>query len=308
MRRLAPIAALVVSSFFLAGSATAQSPAASAAETLFREGKTLAAAQRYDEAIAKFRASQELEASVGVLLSLGDAYRARGKVASAWSAYVSAKSLAESKSDPRVTDAELRAASVRARLPRLIIRVASTADVSVTDNGLPLPPASFGSALPVDPGSHEIVASAKGRRSFRVTEDLTEGQSRAVAIPALEIDPIAPDDASGNTQRTVGTGLVIGGAASAVIGLVLGSVAISKWNTVTSTCPNRLCDTAADRSAVHDDATAADTFAVASTITVAVGVVALAAGLVLRMTAPSKAPASTSALAWSPGTLGGTFP
>ena len=302
MRSLrAPVAALVAACLLVGTSALAQSPAASAAETLFREGKALYATQRYDDAIEKFRASQDLEPSVGVLLSLGDAYRARGRVASAWSAYVSAKDLAKTKGDSRVTDAEVRAAAVRPRLPHLTIRLRSAGDVSVQDNGLTLPPASFGSSLPVDPGPHTIVATAKGHRPFRATADLSEGQSREIVVPALEVEPLAqqaePADA---TRRTVVAGLLIGGGALTVVGLVFGGLAISKWSTVADKCPNRVCENDSDRSAVRGDAKTADGFAIASTVTVAVGVLAVAAGVVLRVTAPS----STVAL----GPRGITFP
>jgi len=291
------LVAAVLACTLCGGRAAAQSPAASAvAEKLFREGKTLFAAGDYDRAIEKFRASEEVEPSVGVLLSLGDAYRSRGKVASAWGAYVAARDLAKTKNDARVTDADQRAAEVSTRLPHLTIRVASAADVTVTDNGLALPPASFGSPLPVDPGPHAIVASARGRRTYRVTQVLTEGQGREVSVPVLDPEeaagPLAPPEPRrGDTQRTVGTAMLVGGGAVTAVGLVFGALAIGKWHTATTACPGMQCDSGSARDGATDDAKSADRLALVSTVGVGVGVAALAIGLVLRLTAPSSAPA-----------------
>ncbi len=297
MTRRAALASFVLACSLACGAAHAQGSASAAAEKLFREGKALASAGEWDEAIAKFKASQELEPSVGVLLSLGDAYRTRGQVASAWSAYVAARDLARTRGDARAVDAEARAADVSPRLPRLTIRVSPQPDVSVTDDGLALPAASFGTALPVDPGLHTIVATAKGRRPFRTTQTIGEAQVREIVVPVLAVDddaapkplPLPPPPANdrGDPQRTVGLGLVIGGGVATGAGLVLGAVAISKWSSVTAACPAKECDTAGQRDSAESDARAATHFATASTIGVVVGLVAIGAGLVLRMTAPS---------------------
>ncbi|MBS2020166.1 MAG: hypothetical protein JST00_45320 [Deltaproteobacteria bacterium] len=303
-------AAIALGVLLAPGTSSAQNTAASAAaEKLFREGKALAASQRYEEAIEKFTASQELEPSVGVLLSLGDAYRARGRVASAWSAYTSARDLAKTKGDARVIDAEQRAAEVSPRLPRLTIHVvAPVPDIQVTDNGLPLPRASFGTSLPVDPGVHTIVATAKGRRTFRGSTSVAEAQAGTIDVPILELDPLASDarrdDGRGDTQRTIGTSLLVGGGAVTAVGLVFGGIALSKWSSVESACPDRVCDTNEERSATEGDARAADRFAVASTVTVGIGLAAVAAGIVLRMIAPSRTTTTTTGDRFG---LGGTF-
>lgn len=293
--------------------ADAQNSAASAAaEKLFREGKSLSAAAKYDDAIAKFRASQELEPSVGVLLSLGDAYRALGKVASAWSAYVSATDLARARGDSRVADAEQRAADVSARVARLTIRLAVPIDVSVSDNGLTLPAASLGSSLPVDPGPHVIVATAKGRRTFRATEDLVEGRSSEVLVPVLERDepsPVtAPEADRSSTRRTLVPILLIGGGITTVAGLVFGAFAVSKWSSVTTACPERQCDTATERESARGDARSAQGFATVSTVAVAVGTIALGTGLVLHLTAPSKTLALSTTVGVRTIAIGGSFP
>ncbi|HEY8078038.1 MAG TPA: hypothetical protein VIF62_28120 [Labilithrix sp.] len=295
MTARAAFASFALACTLVAGAAHAQSTASAPAEKLFREGKALAASGDLEQAIAKFKASQDLEPSVGVLLSLGDAYRARGQVASAWGAYVAARDLARSRTDARVADAEARAADVKPRLPRLTVRVAPQGDVTVSDEGLTLPPASFGTSLPVDPGAHTIVATARGKRPFRATQTIGEAQAREIFVPVLQDDDAAAprplpeppaEERHDDPQRTVGLGLVIGGGVATAAGFVLGAVAISKWSSVTAACPEKQCDTLGQRDAAESDARAASHFAAASTIGIVVGLVAIGAGFVLRMTAP----------------------
>lgn len=295
MKRLGLGVALVALS--LSASVPSMAQTQPVANKLFQEGRALVEKKQYPEAIEKFKASHAMEPSVGALLNLGDAYKELGKIASAWSAYTNATSLAKARSDNRAAEAEQRAKALEPRLPKLTVHTtARHAEMSVTDNGLALPAASFETALPVDPGPHAVVATAKGKKAFRASIDLAEGQSREVIIPALEDDPSASaplgdpgkDSSRGDTQRTVGTGLLIGGGVVTVAGLVFGAVAISKWGTVKDTCPDKHCPTEADRARLDDDARSAGTFATISTIGVIVGVVAAGAGLALHLTAPSK--------------------
>ena len=295
MKRLGLGAALVALS--LSASVPSMAQTQPVANKLFQEGRALVEKKQYPEAIEKFKASHAMEPSVGALLNLGDAYKELGKIASAWSAYTNATSLAKARSDNRAAEAEQRAKALEPRLPKLTVHTtARHAEMTVTDNGLALPAASFETALPVDPGPHAVVATAKGKKAFRANVDLAEAQSREVIIPALEDDlaasaPPAKDNTRGDTQRTVGTGLLVGGGVVTVAGLVFGAVAISKWGTVNDTCPDKHCPTEADRARLDDDARSAGTFATISTIGVIVGVVAAGAGLALHLTAPSKSAA-----------------
>lgn len=299
-----------------ARSAQAQSTSVQAAlaETLFREGKQLleeasklsgpAASAKLDEAIEKLRASDQSDRGVGTRIALGDAYRDRGKVGSAWASYNSARDFALTLSppDPRAEDAVKRAAEVAPRVPRLVIRVLQRqTELSVTDNGVAVPLGGLGSALPVDPGRHEIVATARGRRPFQTKVEVGEGQTQDVAIPLLEWDErtLTPRTEAdrGEPQRTIGNGLLIGGGAVVLVGLVLGGVALARWSDVKDVCPNPdACPTPAARSSVAGDRDAAATFATASTVVVSTGLVAAAVGLVLRLTAPKTTSSTASAL------------
>jgi hypothetical protein len=72
-------------------------------------------------------------------------------------------------------------------------------------------------------------------------------------------------------------------------GLVLGGVAVAKWNSITATCPGGTCSTEADRARMAPDQSTASTFATLSTIGVAAGGVTLAAGILLAIVAPGGA-------------------
>lgn len=301
MKRLGLGAALVALSLAMSVPSVAEAQTNPGAIKLFQEGRALLEKKQYGEAIEKFKASHAMDPSVGALLNLGDAYKELGKFASAWSAYTNATSLAKARNDNRAAEGEQRARALEPRLPKLTVHVtARHVDIAVTDNGMALPAASFETALPVDPGPHAVVATAKGKKAFRANVELAESQSRDVTIPALEDDPNAitsssaphKDDTHGDGQRTLGTGFLIGGGIVTVAGLAFGAVALSKWGTVKDTCPDKHCPTEADRARLDDDAKSASTFATVSTIGVIVGVIAAGAGLALHLTAPSKTAAS----------------
>src|SRR5260221_9700518 len=77
--------ALVVSSALVAPDARAQpSPDDAGAEALFLEGRRLMDAARFDEACAKFAASQKLAPGLGTLMNLADCEEHRGRTATAW--------------------------------------------------------------------------------------------------------------------------------------------------------------------------------------------------------------------------------
>src|SRR5262249_38798031 len=86
------------------------------------------------------------------------------------------------------------AAALQGRLPKLRIVVqAPPSGLRVTEDGQELSPASFGLALPVDPGAHEIVASAPGFAAWKQTVTAAEGDTSEVTIVLTEL-PKPPVD------------------------------------------------------------------------------------------------------------------
>lgn len=176
--------------------ALAEAPAASAAaEALFREGKALYAAKRYAEACPKLAESHRLDPGTGTLLLLASCHEAEGKTATAWSEFTEAAGRAkqEGRAD-RETAARDRAAALLAKLARFTLRVAppAAAGLEVKLDGAAMGAPTWGSALPIDPGEHEVTASAPGKRAWttkvRVEKD---GASATVDVPALADEPVA---------------------------------------------------------------------------------------------------------------------
>ncbi len=184
--RIAACAAAIAAIFMVArGDAYAQpSPAA---EKLFRDGRKLLASGDIDRACEAFAASTRLEPSIGALLNLGDCREKQGKTATAWAAFVEAGNLAKRRSDKRRNEAERRASKLEERLSYLTIRV-PTPGVHVTRDGKPVDAGTFGVALPIDPGPHELAAEGGGRSWHRdiVIGPTNDWQSVVVELEAEE--------------------------------------------------------------------------------------------------------------------------
>lgn len=219
--------------------ATAQPEARgkAAAEALFQEGKALFDQGKYEEACAKFAASQELDGGFGTLMNLGECFERRGMTASAWATFKEAAGLARnSNQTDRETAARDRATRLETSLSKVIVRAApsvmETPGLTVRLNGTPLPRAVWGSAVPVDPGTQHLEVAAPGYRAWSATLNVPTGPGQTpVDLPPLVREqaegpgsttlpttptqskpltgkPPAADD--GTTQRTLG--YVLGGA------------------------------------------------------------------------------------------------
>ncbi len=305
-----------------AGTASAQERSGSkaAAEALFQQGKALYESGDYEQACAKFAASQELDAGFGTLMNLGECYDKRRMTASAWATFKEAAALAHAQGqNDREAVARERAAALEARLATLVVHasdeVAALPGLDIRLNGTSLPRAVWGSPVPVDPGPQRLVLTAPGHKSFTRDVNVAEGSAAVrVDVPALEREappqaaassqpesqraslsaPLAsPAPAvSGSPQRVIGfvTGGV--GLAALAVGSVFGARAISKnsesnadfCRTETLCSPRGL--------ELREEARDA---ARASTVAFVAGGVLVAAGLTLVLTAPPRARTGQSA-------------
>ncbi|HEU4411356.1 MAG TPA: tetratricopeptide repeat protein, partial [Polyangiaceae bacterium] len=183
----------------LAGGASAQSAGdAAAAEELFRQAKALIAQGDYEQACPKLAESHRLDPASGTVLTLALCYRAQGKTASAWASFQEALSRAKQDRRPdRERVAQREIAAIEPRLSRLRVRVEPAAGAlpgfRLLRDGQPLGPASYGVAVPVDPGGHEVTASAEGHKPFRAEVQVgAAADALEVLVPALEPEPPAP--------------------------------------------------------------------------------------------------------------------
>jgi len=207
-------------------------------------------------------------------------------------------------------DAKKEIDGVVPRIARVTITVAGCDNPSVTLDGAPLPSAVLGIKKPVDPGTHEVKASATGcvaqTASFTVgdgkeaTSALTL-QKEAVATnpqpnpnPQANPNPTPPSNAnpnppppdtgsSGSGLRTAGFATLGVGGAGLVLGVITGALAIGKHGDLSNECPNGTCPASAS-------GTLGDyhTLGALSTVGFIVAGVGVAAGLTMVLLAPSK--------------------
>ena len=278
---------------------------AAAAESLFQEARKLIDAKRFSEACPKLVASHKLAPAVGTLLNLADCYERAGQLASAWARFHEAIALAQRLGRPdREKTAKERADKLEPRLIRLTI-VSQEKDTEVKLDGKELDPAVLGTAVPVDPGKHAIEASAKGKKPFTTTIDVSDRvRTPSVEIPALDVDPeatkasdaknadkTAPEEkgGDGSGQRIASYVLMGAGVVGLGVGTVFGLKTSSTWSDAKAHCTGLECDRTGVQLAT--DAKNAGTI---STIAFVAGGALLAGGAILFFTAP-KGSAKSSA-------------
>ena len=288
---------------------------AAAAESLFQEARKLMEAKRYSEACPKLVASQKIAPAVGTLLNLADCYERAGQLASAWARFHEAIALAQrlGRADREKTAKE-RADKLEPRLIKLTI-VSQDKDVDVKLVGNVLDAAALGTPVPVDPGKHAIEASAKGKKPFSTTVDVSDrARSPSVEIPALDADPEATKASSGasnnasngdthagdepssgpSAQRIVSYVAIGLGVVGVGIGAIFGLRTSSIWADAKTHCTGIECD----RTGVTL-ATDAKNAGTVSTISFIAGGALLAGGAVLFFTSPSGSSSKPSSSAGS---------
>ena len=164
--------------------------ASPAAEKLFQDGKKLVAEGKLAEGCDALRKSNELEPRVGTLLNLGDCEEKRGRTATAWETFTSARALANQKGDARGAEADKRATALAAKLPYLTVRApaARPAGLVVKRDGKEVPGAELDHEVPIDPGTYQLEASAIGYLPWKQTAVIAAGQKQTISIE-LAADP-----------------------------------------------------------------------------------------------------------------------
>ena len=197
--RISAVAAFVVgaaATLAAVPEARAEDARTAAAEALFREGRRLIEARDYEHACPKLAKSYDLDPATGALLALAVCQEGAGRLASAWATYalVAARSKAEGRLD-REQAALAKVAALEPGLPMLTISVAAAAEIAdlhVRRDDQDVARAVWGVAVPADAGDHVVVATATGRRPWRITIALSPRERKSVEIPPLEIDAPAP--------------------------------------------------------------------------------------------------------------------
>jgi hypothetical protein len=234
--------------------AFAQQPDARAkeeAQKLYEDGAKDMEADVYSRACPKFEAAWKiLPEHIRTGVTLAECYDKWGKPASALGVLERVVPLAKARGDQaKLAEVEGAIADLNTRVPRLTIRVsetlATTPGFAITRNGTPLPAASWGTPVALDPGDYELEATAVNQLPWKTTVKLDVGDVKIVEITTgwrapkgAGVPPPGP-----NRLRTAGfVGVALGGVGLGAWG-VLGGLAISKNSEANGHCaPNNLCD------------------------------------------------------------------
>jgi len=266
------------------------------AKRLFEEAVDDFSNNRIDAACPKLEASIRLRPEIKPLGLLAACYEKQGKLATAWRTFKDVRKKAEAAND---NDTAVAAAGHVARLDpkvaRVTIAAADKAGLTVTLDGKPF--AELDKPYELDAGAHKISASANGKN---FDKDLTvkDGDNERVDIPKLGdgggavVGPVKPDPKpttpgeSKSNRKLIGIGVLGGGVVLTAVGGFFGIQANGRWGKAKDAGCNDDgdCPTPAGLKLIDE----ANSKAKLSTIFVGVGLVAVAGGVVLYLTAPKK--------------------
>lgn len=303
------IAACVLLSAAPARSQDASS--AARAEGLFQEARQLMSQDKYAEACPKLAASQKLDPGPGTLMNLAGCYEKNGQAASAWATWIEAQSASDraGHADWAATCRD-RAAAIQPKVSRLSVIVPPASEVPglvVERDGVRVERAEWGSAVPVDPGTHPVTASAPGRQPWSTMIQVSpNGAAQTVNVPVLAASPAAaPASSAGAPESSASvpapswtTGRIAGAAIAGVgvVGLAFGGFYGLKAKSTHDDAMNNCVGTSCYPKGLEldQDARAQATI---STVAVASGLGLMAAGAVLYLVSSPSQPSREKAVA-----------
>ena len=305
---LSCVASLAVTSPVCAQTASAEDIAS--ARALGTEGVRLADSGDCVSATRKLEAAEKLYHAPTTLERLGECQVNLGQlVAGTESLNRVVREALPPSAPPAFVAAQHRAAQLLAtaqpRIGKLRIHVegAPLDKVAVTVDGASVPAALFDGDRPTDPGAHEVKGGAPGFKTATATVQLPDGGNSAVSL-VLEPDPSAAGASppAGATTAAIaspsapGTSTPAGsapapnrvpafvafgiGGVGIAVGSVFGIMALGTKSSLDNACVNKVCPATS-----QSDIDALSTRATISNIGFAVGVVGVAVGAVLLVTA-----------------------
>jgi hypothetical protein len=290
--------------------ASAQDPAAeTSAEALkrareqFGQALALQTAGDWAGALALLKEVAAVKSTPQVRFNMALCEEKLGRLVAALGDYeLAAADARAEKAEQVAEEVETRLEALHARIPKLTVKRGAGADTAIVAvDGVSLGDQVLGSPMPADPGPHTVEATAPGFKPFRQSIRLAEQQSQTVEL-VLEAEPPPPPRAvGGGTLQSGGRsrlpGYIIGGVGLASVGAsgVFFALRAGKISDLDKVCPDHQCPASA-----QSDISAGKTYTTIANVTLAVGVAAVAGGLVLVLTSgPSTEP--SVALAPAPG-------
>ncbi|MFT3773557.1 MAG: carboxypeptidase-like regulatory domain-containing protein [Minicystis sp.] len=270
------------------------------ARQLVTDAKKAMKDHRYGDAVGALKKASSLDPSTATDLELAQAEIGAGKLVEA------SKLLAKIEGDSDATPAGKKAkesakkllGELRPRIPTVKITVKGpTGKANVTLDGLEVDAAG---EISVDPGDHNVGASADGFKAQEKPVKLAEGAHESVEIALESNAPVVKEEAHG--LRLPGIIVTSVGGAALVVGGVFGGLAFSATSDAKKGCVNNLCP---NTQAQRDRISKAKLFGNVSTGMLIAGGAVAATGVVLTILAPGggsskkdDAPKSARVIPW----------
>ncbi len=170
---------------------------AALAESLFQQGRRLMAEGDLDRACNALEASLELDRAVGTLLNLALCYEKQGLVASAWSMFVAAEQEALAvKQKRRAALARKHHLQLAQRVPKVVFDFEGPlGGVEFQLDGKKLSADTLGLELPLDPGTHTIVAERDDGAQIERSFTSAEAGPGETSLQEITLGPLPPRSA-----------------------------------------------------------------------------------------------------------------
>ena len=256
------------------GTAVAETPQQQA-DKLFAEGRELLTVQKDSKAACeKFEEAIKLDATAtGTMLNLGLCYENLGKYATSIKWFRKAQAAAAEKQLSEYENAaKAHTVTIAPKVPILKLTVDGPPDSEIRIDGERIDATTYGQ-VEVDPGRHEIVGRATGKKKVVQTVELKDAQNEAITIALTESAvPVYVDRGAGRRRAALilgGSGVVVL-AATGIYGL------------------KRRSDFFATDAGSPEEREIKNEVRIVGTTAFIVGAGAVAAGVVLYLTAPGK--------------------
>lgn len=304
--------ALTLLSFYWVSTAQAQVPSD---VTLRATGPNLVQSARaafrqhdFPSALVLFQRASVGVPSLALRLDLARTRVALGQLVEAavdYGSVVAGAEVDEHSASERATILSARdeLAQLRPRIPSILIELGDSEQHSrnlrlVLDGQLIL----FGTPIPVNPGSHEVIANDADGEQSRISFEVTEGEAKTVGMAwrsgsGRAAKKLEQAVGGSSTRRTLGVVALGVGATGLGIGTVTGIAALSRYSAAEAHCPANRCTEGAP---YPDDGSA---FRTLRTITAAgyiVGAAGVGTWLGLLLTTPNKSTEHPRVSPWTP--------
>lgn len=298
-RRTAVALSWLVGAILCASAAHAQVPGEERARRAFEDGVALEKKGDFAGALAKFKESEQLKATLGNRYHKAYCLEMTGKLAAALIEYELVDKAAREANKAEIIDAtRLQLEPLRMRVPQLSLKLAAQMpkEVEVALDDTPVPRALLdGKPFRLDPGDHVVTARTPAHESFTKSFTATESSVTAIEIvlqmaedapstDATKPEPPAEPQARSITLPVLTTVGAVALAAGGIASFVIAGGESDSLKEACATQPTRVCEES------RTPTRALDALALGSWI----GAAGLAAFSIVLWTSPPSPSASAS--------------